>query len=149
VWQEVHEQEFKYVCQVLTSDLVVKPFNPRLKTRLLTDAARLYGLGYLLLQHEPIVQEDGSVKMRPRLVQCGLQLLTPTQLRYATIELETLGIAWAMEKCNYYLLGMPELRVVTDHKPILGIFNKPIHEVPNPRLQRFREKLAPYTFKLE
>ena len=138
LWLDDHESEFRQVCNVLTSDLVISAFDPRLKTKLMTDAARLHGLGYLLLQE----QTDGALK----LVECGSKSLTPTQSRYATIELEALGMSWAAEKCDFYLRGMPHFEFVTDHKPLVGSFAKPINEVANPRVQRYREKLAPYNF---
>ncbi len=39
-------------------------------------------------------------------------------------------------------MGAPKpFTVVTDHKPLLGVFNKPLSETPNPRLQRLRLKV--------
>ncbi len=32
--------------------------------------------------------------------------------------------------------------VVTDNKPLLGVFNKPLSKTPNPRLQRLRLKVV-------
>ena len=49
-WLPVQEQAFNEAKRILTSNLVVKPFDPTLKTELLTDAARLGGLGYALIQ---------------------------------------------------------------------------------------------------
>ena len=34
----------------------------------------------------------------------------------------------------------------TDHRPLVGVFNKDIHNLQNPCLQRLRERLAPYSF---
>jgi hypothetical protein len=56
--------------------------------------------------------------------------------------LECLAIKWAVEKCDYYLRGIDAFTVVTDHKPLLGVFNKPLHELANDRLHRFSEKLV-------
>ena len=36
--------------------------------------------------------------------------------------------------------------MVTDHRPLEGIFKKEIFQVENTRLQRMREKLAAYSF---
>ena len=138
-WLQEHEDEFNNIKRVLTSPLVVQPFDPNLDTVLLTDAARLHGLGYILLQQEPGKQ---------RLIICGSRSLTGAQKRYATVELEALAIIWAIGKCDYYLRGLPSFRVITDHKPLLGVFDKELHEIDNPRLQRLREKVTAYTFKL-
>ena len=39
--------------------------------------------------------------------------------------------------------------MATDHKPLEGVFKKDLFEVNNPRLQRIREKVLPYTFNLK
>ena len=49
-------------------------------------------------------------------------------------------------KCPYYLLGLPTFTVLTDHRPLEGVFKKAIVDLPNPRLQLMREKLAAYNF---
>ena len=67
-----------------------------------------------------------------------------TQNRYATIKLECLAIQYAISKCRFYLLGLPNFEIVTDHKPLLGIF-----EVDNPRLQQLREKMQAYNFTVK
>ena len=120
--------------------MLVRPFDPALPSFLVTDASRLHGLGYALLQKEP----DGS----QRLIKCGSCSLTPTQNNYATIELECLAIVWAVRKCRYYLHGLPLFTVVTDHKPLVGIFNANLDKLENPRLLRMREKLTDYVFNL-
>ena len=43
-------------------------------------------------------------------------------------------------------LGLPNFTVVTDHHPLEGVFKKTIFDLPNPRLQRMREKLAAFNF---
>ena len=76
------------------------------------------------------------------IVTCGSKSLTPTQQRYSTVELECLGIMWAINKCQFYLRGLPNFTVLTDHRPLEGVFRKTIFDLPNPRLQRMREKLS-------
>ena len=80
------------------------------------------------------------------LITCGSKALTDTQTRYATIELECLAIMVAVKKCDFYLRGLPLFEVVTDHKPLIGIFQKEIFNLENSRLIRIREKLIPYNF---
>ena len=82
------------------------------------------------------------------MVQCGSCAVTPTQQRYATIELECLAIQWAIKKCDFYLRGLPNFVVHTDHRPLEGIFKKGISEMQNARLMRMREKLVEYNFKV-
>ena len=60
--------------EILTSKLIVKPFDINLPTILITDTSRLNGI-----QKE----ENNNI----RLIQCSLKSLTPCQLNYATIKL--------------------------------------------------------------
>ena len=142
VWGEAQQVEFDKVKEMLCSTQIVKPFDPALQTRVLTDASRLYGLGYALIQQEA---ENTQI----RLVRCGSCSLTDTQSRYATIELEALAIQHALTKCSYYLLGCGHFEVITDHKPLLGIWAKPLADVHNSRLLKVRERLTDFSFVLK
>ena len=137
VWTKDMQEDFQQVMLLLTTTTTVQPFNPSLESILMTDASRLFGIGFALLQ--PMPKEKWS------LIQCGSASLTPTQTRYATIELECMAIQWAIQKCSYYLRGLPTFEVWTDHKPLVGIFTKNICDLQNPRLMRMREKIMEYT----
>ncbi len=137
-WLPEHQEAFQMVKNLLTSPLLVHYFDPKLRTELLTDASRLKGLGYALIQRG----ENDEI----RLIQCGSTVLTPAQKNYATIELEGYAVKWAIEQCYYYLKGAKHFTVVTDHRPLLGLFRKQLGEVQNRRLQSYREDLADYTF---
>ena len=140
-WTSTHNTEFEKVKLLLCSPPVVKPFDPQLPATLLTDASKLYGLGFALIQHE----FDGT----PRLIRCGSCSLTDTQSRYSTTELEALSIQYAIEKCDFFLRGCSHFTVITDHRPLYGIWKKRLDDIPNPRLMRIREKLASYVFSVE
>ena len=110
-WLPEHEEEFKRMKSLRSSNLLTQHFNPSLPVQLMTDASRQHGLGYALCQPYP----DGSLSI----IKCGSRALSPTEQRYATIELECLGILWAVRKCEFYLKGLPNFTVITDHKPCL------------------------------
>ena len=80
---------------------------------------------------------------------CIRDRLTPAQKNYATIELEFLAIVRALQKCAFYLHGMKTFKVITDHKPLVGIMNKEMADLHNNRLARLREKTAQFTFDIE
>jgi hypothetical protein len=50
LWLPKHEEAFARVKDVLTLPLMVRFFNPNLPMELLTDASRLKGFGYALIQ---------------------------------------------------------------------------------------------------
>jgi hypothetical protein len=122
MWLQPHQEAFKLIHKILTSPLVEKPFDKKLKTELLTDASHLKGLGYALIQRET----DGT----PRLIQCYYKYLTSAERGYAVIEIEGLAIQYAIDDCRFYLLGN-NFTVFTDHRPLEGIFQKNLLEVMN------------------
>ena len=115
-WLPEHEEEFVKMKSILSDKLLTRHFDPSLPVQLLADASRQHGLGYALCQPCP----DGSISI----ITCGSKALSPTQQRYATVELECLGILWAVRKCEFYLKGLPTFTVITDHKPLEGVFKK-------------------------
>ena len=136
-WTKDMQSKFERVKLLFTTTTTVQPFNPNLTSILMTDASRLFGIGFALLQ--PLPGEKCS------LIQCGSASLTPTQTRYATIKLECMAIQWAIQKCSYYLRGLETFEVWIDHKPLVGIFQKSICDLDNPRLMRMRVKIMEYT----
>ena len=54
----------------------------------------------------------------------------------------------AIQKCYYYLRGLPHFNIWTDHRPLLGVFDKALAALENARLMRMRGKIIPYTFKI-
>ena len=139
-WFIEHENAFQKTKEILLSDLLIKPFDKNLKTQLLTDASRLKGLGYAL------VQTDADNKI-VSLIQCGSRSLNPAESRYSTTELECLAIYYGIRDSSFFLQGL-NFEVVTDHKPLVGIFAKHLGELENARLLRLREKLAHFSFNV-
>ena len=72
IWLEDHEREFEKVKKLLTSEMIVTHFDPKLPVVVLTDASRLFGLGYAM---------GHMVDGRFCLVTCRSKSLTPTQQR--------------------------------------------------------------------
>ena len=121
--------------------MIVHYYDPSLPTSLLTDASKLYGFGYALVQHTG----EGQL----HLIQAGSRSLIPAEKNYAPIELECSAAVWAIQKCKHFLAGCPLFKLITDHQPLVGIFNKDLGEVENRRLQRLREKVVDYCFDIE
>ncbi len=72
-----------------------------------------------------------------RLITSGLWGLNLAEARYAPVELECLRVVYAIQRYAFYIMGAPQpFTVVTNQKPLLGVFNNPLSETPNPRLQR-------------
>ena len=87
-------------------------FDPKLPTVLETDASRLKGMGYVLMQ----LDKDGKYK----LIEAGSRWLTPAEQNYGMTSLELSAVNWAVEKCKPYLLGLPYFEIVTDHQALVS-----------------------------
>ena len=85
-WSEDHQKEFEQVNFFLASDMVVTYFNPARPVTVLSDVSRLHDLGFTMGHY---------VDERFKLLTCGSKALSPTQQRYATIELECLVVQFA------------------------------------------------------
>ena len=142
-WLPDHMKEFESIKNSLVRELSIQHFDQSLTTRLFTDASKLNGLGFVLVQ-----TEDGDAKLL-RILQCGSRSLSAAECNYATVELECLAIQWAMHKCDHFLRGLQKFCVMTDHWPLVGLFSKPLSEVNNPWLLCLREKTVAYSFELQ
>ena len=69
IWLDEYEKEFEKVKRQLTSEMIVSHFDPKLPVFVLTDASRLFGLGYAM---------GHMIDGRFCLVTCGSKSLTPT-----------------------------------------------------------------------
>ena len=101
--------------------MIVRHFDSSKRAVLLTDASRLFGLGYSLGH----LETNHTGKEIFKIVRCRSKGLTPIQQRYSTIELE----------CAFFLKGLPTFLVLTDHRPLEGLFLKDLFNLLSPRLQ--------------
>lgn len=138
VWGTTQEKAFQTWKNVLTSNPVLKIFDPQ-KTSIVTTDASSYGIGATLRQE----QENGD----PCVIAYASRTLSSTEQRYAQIEKEALAIAWGCEKFRDYLTGT-HFRLETDHKPLIPIFSKKNLDDLSPRLQRMKLRMMRYSFSI-
>ena len=100
--------------------------------------ASLRGLGAALLQ------PDDKGELHP--VAYASKGLTPTEQRYACIERELLSIVFGTKHFHTFLYGR-NFHVITDHRPLVMIVDKPLTSAP-PRLQRLLIELHGYNFTI-
>ena len=115
------QEDFEKVKLLLTTTTMVQPFNSALESILMTDASRLFGIEFALLQPMP--------KQKWSLIQCISASLTPTHTRYTTIKLECMAIQWAIQKCSNYQRGSQNLKYgrIREH----AIWKTHVHETKN------------------
>ena len=129
-WEDVHQAALDRLKRSLTSDEVMAYFDPSKKSILLVDASPV-GLGAVLTQ-------DGKV------ISYASKALSSVERRYSQIEREALAIAWGCHHFRLYLLGS-HFKVVTDHKPLLSIFNSSTSQA-SARIENWRLKLQSFNF---
>ena len=79
-------------------------------------------------------------------VEYAAKALTGEHIYYAQIKKELQALVISCEIFHSYIYGR-EVTVETDHKPLIGVFNKQI-DTASPRFQRMMLKLQRYDFKL-
>ena len=102
------------------------------------------GLGYLLLQKHCSCPIDDAPKCCPsgwKLIFAGSRFTKGAESRYSPSEGEALAVAWSLSHAKLFILGCKQLIVVTDHKPLLGIFRDlDLDTIDNPRIQKLKRK---------
>jgi hypothetical protein len=86
-WNEEVDKQFEDSKKRLSMGQALHPFDPNLPTQLLTDASRLNGLGFALMQmvepfkpaRSPGNDKDHDVKEKWHMVKCGSVSLTDCQ----------------------------------------------------------------------
>ena len=131
-WEDVHQTALERLKCSLTSDEVMAYFDPSKRSILLVDASPV-GLGAVLTQ-------GGKV------ISYASKALSSVEGRYSQIEREALAIAWGCHHFRMYLLGS-HFKVVTDHEPLLSIFNSPTSQA-SARIENWRLKLQSFNFEV-
>ena len=126
----------------------VRTFDPNLPTALATDWCR-WGIGFWLTQKRCTCVGDrpGCCVSGWQTVFVGSRFCSPAESRYAPIEGEGLAAAWGVDKCKFFLLGMPTFKLCLDHKPLICTFGtQELSAITNQRLFSYKTKLMLYRF---
>uniref|UniRef100_A0A914CIN6 RNA-directed DNA polymerase n=1 Tax=Acrobeloides nanus TaxID=290746 RepID=A0A914CIN6_9BILA len=140
-WDENCQEAFEKAKNILTSDLMLTHYNPRLQIVVAADASEV-GLGAVISHRF----KDGSEKP----IYYASRVLSATEKNYSQTEKEGLAIIFALQKFHKYVYGRPFI-LVSDHKPLLQIFGskKGIPVYAAKRLTRWCITLLGYDFKME
>ena len=132
-WQARHDKAFSEMKQLIARAPILQFYDVAKEVTIECDSSSV-GLGAVLLQ-------EG----RP--VAYASRALSKTEQNYAQIEKECLAIVYACERMYQYILGR-DVRILSDHKPLMTIFRKPMLSSPR-RLQRMRLRLQKYSLRVE
>ena len=131
-WSEKENQAFENLKQALSDPPVMAYFDQKQETTVIVDASPV-GVGAILTQNNKVISYASRA-------------LTPTEQRYSQTDREFLAVVYGVEHYHLYLYGS-SFRVITDHKPLLGIVNS--QSPTTARMERWRLRLMPYNMTLE
>ena len=133
IWTQEHETAFTHIKQALTREQELAHFNPEKETVIQTDAS-IRGLGACLLQEgKPVYYASRSIG--------------EAEKNYVAIELESLAVAWALEKLHHFIYGK-KFKLQMDQKPLAMILSQS-QNASTPRLQRLLNRAFQYDFDIE
>jgi hypothetical protein len=137
-WGPEQEEAFNKVKKALDENTILHPYKIGAPTQVTVDASP-GGLGAVLAQKlggewRPVMYKSRSLK--------------DPESRYSQTEREGLAIRWGVKKLRKFLLGGPPFIVITDHKPLVYVFNKGTKDMP-PRLERFVMDVQGYDFGVQ
>ena len=139
IWDAPQPKAFQEMKELMTTSPVLAFYDPSLEMTVAADASS-YGLGVVLMQ-----SHDGRLKP----VAYASRSLTECERRYAQIEKEYLGLVWACEKFSRYLVGLPTVHLLTDHKPLIPLINSKDLELVPIRCQHFLIRLMRFNCHAE
>ena len=106
----------KEVKGAITSKDTIAFFNPKLPIMERVEASYNEGLSAGLFQRS-------AKGWKP--VHFISRSLADVEKRYSQTEKDALCVKWAKDRFGMYLQGAPRFTIVTAHKPLLSMFNKP------------------------
>ena len=137
-WTERHQECFEQLKESLKENTLLNYYDPNLRTEVICDASPV-GVSAILAQYK-------SGETAPRVIAYNSRTLTSVERRYGQIERESLAIQFGCLKNQLYLLGH-EFTVVTDHQPLVCLYNNPRRPGPF-RVERMRLKLQGFNFNV-
>ena len=140
VWGKEQEMAFAASKEALLKSKALVHFDPSLPLVVVADSSA-YGIGAVLCHLIDDVE-------RP--ICFASRTLSKAERNYSQLEKEALAIVYALRKFHYYLWGQSDFTVITDHKPLLGIFSptKSIPPMASGRIQRWALLIQAYSFTL-
>ena len=137
-WGKQQTKAFEASKQLLTSSKVLAHYDPK-RELILTCDASAYGVGTFL------AQKDSEDNEHP--IAFASRSLAPAEKNYSQLDKE--AIIFAVKCFHQYIFGRTFV-IITDHRPLLGLFgpDRPIPQLASARIQRWSLALTAYKYSL-
>ena len=111
-----------------------------MKTAIICSASEI-GLSAILTQY---CGDIPKLYENPKIIAHASRSLTPVEVYYAQTDRESLAVLFGCIKFEQYV-KRTAFTVVTDHQPLVTLFNSPVRPGPF-RVERIRQKLVAFKF---
>lgn len=153
-WDTQLQQKFmeakEIMCNLAKDGLTVYDKNRPIIA--ITDFSKV-GVGFVILQQFcscPAKDAPFCCKSGWRLALCGSCHLTVAEVGYTPVESEALVVAWGLRKVCLFLLGCPNLIIITDHWPLVRLLgDRALKDIVNPRLFALKVMNLQYKFQIK
>ncbi|TWW76465.1 Retrovirus-related Pol polyprotein from transposon 412 [Takifugu flavidus] len=134
------ETACKDVKELMQSAEVLVHYDPE-KDLVLSCDASPYGVGAVLSHFMP----DGT----ERPIGFTSRTLNPAEKKYSQLDKEGLAVMFGIKRFHKYIYGR-KFTIVTDHKPLLGLFSemRAVPQMASPRIQRWAVTLRAYEYTI-
>ena len=147
VWSKACEESFQELKDLLCSDTVMASYDPAWRTRLYVDEGPTGVAATVAQEYKaeevPGVEVDHSIW---RSVCYKSRAKIDYELNYGKVDGESLAILSGVLPNKMYLYG-PSFEVVTDHLPLVSLYNSHSKSLPA-RVAKHKSKLRGFDFKV-
>ena len=140
VWGKEQQDVFESSKKALLNSSCLVHFDFKYPVQVVADSSS-YDIGAIL---------SHSIDGQERPVFFASRSLTDVEKKYSQLEREALALIFALKRFHFYLYGI-NFTLVTDHKPLLGLFSqdKNIPVMASGRIQRWSLMMQTYRFNLK
>ena len=139
-WSKECDEAFHKISTALAQEPVMAYYDPVAETKLIVDGSKKTGLASILTQRDPKTNQY-------RVVRYDSRPTTPQEQRYSQIEIESAALEFGILRNHIYLYGLQTFTVVTDHRPLLPLYQS-YKKAPPSRILKHKLRTQGYNYKL-